>query len=50
MVLRSHLRVRDIGAYSLNNNVVDPIILWIIGILGFGMRVLDVPVAYVWSA
>ena len=33
------------GAYTLNNNVVDLIILWIIGILGFGMRVLDVPVA-----
>ena len=33
------------GAYTLNNNVVDLVILWIIGILGFGMRVLDVPVA-----
>ena len=33
------------GAYTLNNNVVDLMILWIIGILGFGMRVLDVPVA-----
>ena len=33
------------GAYTLNNNVVDLIILWVIGILGFGMRVLDVPVA-----
>ena len=32
------------GAYTLNNNVTDLIILWIIGILGFGMRVLDVPV------
>ena len=33
------------GTYTLNNNVVDLVILWIIGILGFGMRVLDVPVA-----
>ena len=33
------------GAYTLNNNVTDLIILWVIGILGFGMRVLDVPVA-----
>ncbi len=33
------------GAYTLNNNVVDLVILWVIGLLGFGMRVLDVPVA-----
>lgn len=33
------------GAYTLNNNVVDLVVLWIIGVLGFGMRVLDVPVA-----
>ena len=33
------------GAYTLNNNVVDLILLWIIGMIGFGMRVLDVPVA-----
>ena len=33
------------GTYPLNNHVVDLIILWIIGILGVGMRVLDVPVA-----
>ena len=33
------------GAYTLNNNVVDLVILWVIGIIGFGMRVLDVPVA-----
>jgi putative tricarboxylic transport membrane protein len=33
------------GAYTLNNNVVDLAILWIIGLIGFGMRVLDVPVA-----
>jgi putative tricarboxylic transport membrane protein len=34
-----------LGCYTLNNNVTDLIILWIIGIIGFGMRVLDVPVA-----
>lgn len=34
-----------LGAYTLNNNVVDLVILWIIGVVGFGMRVLDVPVA-----
>ena len=34
-----------LGAYTLNNNVVDLVILWVIGLLGFGMRVLDVPVA-----
>jgi putative tricarboxylic transport membrane protein len=34
-----------LGAYSLNNNVVDLVILWIIGLVGFGMRVLDVPIA-----
>jgi putative tricarboxylic transport membrane protein len=33
------------GAYTLNNNVVDLVILWVIGLLGFGMRVLSVPVA-----
>src|SRR5918993_278787 len=31
-----------LGAYTLNNNVTDLVILWVIGILGFGMRVLDV--------
>jgi putative tricarboxylic transport membrane protein len=34
-----------LGAYTLNSNVVDLVILWTIGLLGFGMRVLDVPVA-----
>jgi putative tricarboxylic transport membrane protein len=34
-----------LGAYTLNNNVVDLIILWIIGLIGFSMRVLDVPIA-----
>ncbi|MEK0084728.1 tripartite tricarboxylate transporter permease [Benzoatithermus flavus] len=34
-----------LGAYTLNNNVVDLVILWLIGVLGFAMRVLDVPIA-----
>jgi putative tricarboxylic transport membrane protein len=34
-----------LGAYTLNNNVVDLVILWLIGLVGFGMRVLDVPIA-----
>jgi putative tricarboxylic transport membrane protein len=33
------------GAYTLNNNLVDVWALWIIGLVGFGMRALDVPVA-----
>ena len=33
------------GAYTLNNNIVDVGILWAIGIAGFGMRALGVPVA-----
>ena len=39
------LTFATLGAYTLNNNVVDLVILWIIGIVGFGMRVLNVPVA-----
>jgi putative tricarboxylic transport membrane protein len=35
----------SLGTYTLNNNVIDLVILWIIGLLGFGMRVLNVPVA-----
>jgi putative tricarboxylic transport membrane protein len=34
-----------LGAYTLNNNIVDLIILYLIGVVGFGMRVLGVPVA-----
>jgi putative tricarboxylic transport membrane protein len=34
-----------LGTYTLNNNVVDLILLYVIGVLGFGMRVLGVPVA-----
>jgi putative tricarboxylic transport membrane protein len=33
-----------LGAYTLNNNVVDIGLLWLIGILGFGMRLLNVPI------
>jgi putative tricarboxylic transport membrane protein len=34
-----------LGTYTLNNNIVDLILLYVIGVLGFGMRVLGVPVA-----
>jgi putative tricarboxylic transport membrane protein len=34
-----------LGAYTLHNNIVDLVILWVIGFVGFGMRVLNVPVA-----
>lgn len=34
-----------LGAYTLNNNVVDLIILWVVGIAGFAMRVINMPVA-----
>lgn len=34
-----------LGAYTLNNNLVDLGILWLLGIVGFAMRVIDVPVA-----
>jgi putative tricarboxylic transport membrane protein len=33
-----------LGAYTLNNNVVDIGLLWVIGMLGFAMRVLNVPI------
>ena len=39
------LTFATLGAYTLNNNVVDLVVLWVIGLIGFGMRVLDVPVA-----
>jgi putative tricarboxylic transport membrane protein len=39
------LAFATLGAYSLNNNIVDLVLLWIIGIGGFGMRLLNVPVA-----
>jgi putative tricarboxylic transport membrane protein len=34
-----------LGTYTLNNSAVDLVLLYAIGILGFAMRVLDVPVA-----
>jgi putative tricarboxylic transport membrane protein len=34
-----------LGTYTLNNNVVDLILLYLIGVIGFGMRVLGVPIA-----
>jgi putative tricarboxylic transport membrane protein len=34
-----------LGTYTLNNNVTDLVILWIIGFIGFGMRMMEVPVA-----
>ncbi|MCC2690127.1 MAG: hypothetical protein K0S21_2930 [Rhizobiaceae bacterium] len=33
-----------LGAYTLNNNVVDIGMLWLIGMMGFGMRMLNVPI------
>ena len=33
------------GAYTLNNNITDVWMLWIIGVIGFGMRCFGVPVA-----
>ena len=33
------------GAYTLNNNIVDVVILLVVGLVGFGMRVVDVPIA-----
>jgi putative tricarboxylic transport membrane protein len=34
-----------LGAYTMNGSVVDLVLLWLIGLIGFGMRVLDVPIA-----
>lgn len=34
-----------LGAYTLNNNLVDLVILWVIGVIGFGMRIVGAPVA-----
>lgn len=34
-----------LGAYTLNNNLIDLVILWVVGVIGFGMRVINVPVA-----
>lgn len=35
----------SLGTYTLNNNVVDLVLLWVIGVIGFGMRVIHMPVA-----
>ncbi|WP_127751791.1 tripartite tricarboxylate transporter permease [Devosia sp. 1566] len=34
-----------LGVYSVNNSVFDLALLWLIGLAGFGMRVLNIPVA-----
>jgi putative tricarboxylic transport membrane protein len=34
-----------LGAYTLNNNTVDLMILLVIGVMGFAMRLIEVPVA-----
>ncbi|WP_062225755.1 tripartite tricarboxylate transporter permease [Aureimonas frigidaquae] len=39
------LLVACMGAYTLNNNIVDVVILLVVGLVGFGMRVVDVPIA-----
>ncbi len=38
------LTFASLGAITLNNNAVDIGLLWIIGMLGFGMRVMSVPI------
>ncbi|WP_395540899.1 tripartite tricarboxylate transporter permease [Neotabrizicola sp. sgz301269] len=35
----------SLGTYTLNNNVMDLVLLWVIGVIGCGMRFLDIPVA-----
>jgi putative tricarboxylic transport membrane protein len=37
--------ISTLGTYTLNNNVIDLVILWVIGFLGFVMRMLHIPVA-----
>ena len=34
-----------LGSYTVNNSVFDLILLWVIGLVAFGMRVTNVPVA-----
>ena len=38
------LVLSSLGVYSLNGNAVDLVILWIIGMVGFVMRVVGVPI------
>ncbi len=35
----------SLGAYALNNSMLDLMLLWGIGVIGFGMRCVDIPVA-----
>lgn len=39
------LVLATLGTYTLNGNIVDIAILWIIGVLGFFMKVIGVPIA-----
>lgn len=39
------LVMASLGAYTLNNNVIDLVILWLVGLAGFGARMMGVPVA-----
>ncbi len=39
------LLLSTLGTYTVNNNVIDLVLLWLIGIVGFFMRVLGIPVA-----
>lgn len=39
------LVMASLGAYTLNNNIVDLMILWVVGLAGFGARMMGVPVA-----
>ncbi|UHS63936.1 tripartite tricarboxylate transporter permease [Agrobacterium vaccinii] len=38
------LVLASLGTYSINGNAIDIFLLWIIGIIGFFCRVLDVPI------
>lgn len=38
------LVLSSLGVYSLNGNAVDLVILWVIGMVGFVMRVIGVPI------
>jgi putative tricarboxylic transport membrane protein len=39
------LLLSTLGTYTVNNNVIDLVLLWLIGLVGFFMRVLGIPVA-----
>ena len=38
------LVLASLGTYSINGNAFDLVLLWVIGMIGFTMRVLDVPI------